>query len=66
MVSYKGKQKKPYVVMLYGNSSLGKTQLVREIAKSFFKSKYMEKHLSMFKMEIMQSIFLETNLIEVV
>ncbi len=42
-------RKKPYVVMLYGNSSLGKTQLVREIAKSFFKSKYMEKHLSMFK-----------------
>lgn len=42
-------RKKPYVIMLYGNSSLGKTQLVREIAKSFFKSKYMEKHLSMFK-----------------
>lgn len=42
-------RKKPYVIMLYGNSSLGKTQLVREIARSFFKSKYMEKHLSMFK-----------------
>ena len=35
--------------MLYGNSSLGKTELVREISKAFFNSKYMEKHLSMFK-----------------
>lgn len=42
-------RKKPYVIMLYGNSSLGKTELVREISKAFFNSKYMEKHLSMFK-----------------
>lgn len=43
------KRDKPYVIMLYGNSSLGKTELVREIAKSFFSGKYLEKHLSMFK-----------------
>ena len=35
--------------MLYGNSSLGKTELVREIAKHFFDDKVLEKHLSMFK-----------------
>ena len=43
------KRKKPYVIMLYGNSSLGKTELVREISKTFFKGKCLEKHLSMFK-----------------
>lgn len=42
-------RKKPYVIMLYGNSSLGKTELVREISRCFFDSKCMEKHLSMFK-----------------
>lgn len=42
-------RKKPYVIMLYGNSSLGKTELVREIAKHFFEGKVLEKHLSMFK-----------------
>ena len=42
-------RKKPYVVMLYGKSSLGKTELVREIANCFYDSKFMEKHLSMFK-----------------
>lgn len=40
---------KPYVVMLYGNSSLGKTELAREIADNFFEQKFLEKHLSMFK-----------------
>ena len=40
---------KPYVIMLYGNSSLGKTELVREIADKFFDGKFYEKHLSMFK-----------------
>lgn len=40
---------KPYVIMLYGNSSLGKTELVREIANKFFDGKFYEKHLSMFK-----------------
>lgn len=43
------KREKPYVVMLYGNSSLGKTELVREIASKFFDDKCLEKHLSMFK-----------------
>lgn len=43
------KRSKPYVIMLYGNSSLGKTELVREIAEKFFGGKYLEKHLSMFK-----------------
>lgn len=42
-------RKKPYVIMLYGNSSLGKTELVREVAKHFFEGKVLEKHLSMFK-----------------
>ncbi len=42
-------RKKPYVIMLYGESSLGKTELVREVAKYFFNLKYMEKHLSMFR-----------------
>ena len=41
--------KKPYVVMLYGKSSIGKTELVREIAKEFFDNIFFEKHLSMFK-----------------
>ncbi len=43
------KRKKPYVIMLYGNSSLGKTELVRQIAEHFFNGKFLEKHLSMFK-----------------
>lgn len=43
------KRKKPYVVMLYGNSSIGKTELVREIAKKFFGNQLLEQHLSMFK-----------------
>lgn len=42
-------RKKPYVIMLYGGSSLGKTELVRKIAKYFFDNKFFEKHLSMFK-----------------
>lgn len=43
------KREKPYVIMLYGNSSLGKTELVRKIADNFFDGKCLEKHLSMFK-----------------
>lgn len=39
----------PYVVMLYGKSSIGKTELVREISRNFFDNKFLEKHLSMFK-----------------
>jgi ATP-dependent Clp protease ATP-binding subunit ClpA len=45
----KTKRKKPYVIMLYGDSSLGKSELVREIAANFFEGKLVEKHLSMFK-----------------
>lgn len=43
------KREKPYVIMLYGNSSLGKTELVRMISRNFFDGKCLEKHLSMFK-----------------
>lgn len=35
--------------MLYGGSSLGKTELVKEIAFHFYEGKFFEKHLSMFK-----------------
>lgn len=43
------KREKPYVIMLYRNSSLGKTELVREIVDMFFDGKCLEKYLSMFK-----------------
>ncbi len=42
-------RKKPYVIMLYGNSSIGKTELVREIARNFFNNQLLEQHLSMYK-----------------
>lgn len=42
-------RKNPYVIMLYGGSSLGKTEIVREIARYFFKNKFFETHLSMYK-----------------
>lgn len=45
----KAKRRNPYVVMLYGDSSLGKSEIVREVSKNFFNSKFVEKHLSMFK-----------------
>lgn len=54
-------RKKPYVIMLYGGSSLGKTELVREIAKYFFDDKFMEKHLSMFKNEKYSDYFFGQN-----
>lgn len=44
----KSSRKKPYVIMLYGGSSLGKTETVREIARMFFENKFFEKYLSMF------------------
>lgn len=44
-------RKKPYVIMLYGESSLGKSELVREISKKFYNGMFLEKHLSMFKNE---------------
>lgn len=42
-------RKKPYVIMLYGDSGLGKTELVRNIADHFFQNHHLEKHLSMFQ-----------------
>ena len=38
----------PYVIMLYGESSIGKTETVREISKAFFDDKCLEEHLSMY------------------
>lgn len=38
----------PYVIMLYGESSIGKTETVREISKAFFDGKCLEEHLSMY------------------
>lgn len=46
------KRKNPYVIMLYGNSSIGKTELVKEIAKNFFGNFCLEKHLSMFRSNV--------------
>lgn len=57
------KREKPYIIMLYGNSSLGKTQLVREVSKKFFGGKCLEKHLSMFKNNNYSEYFSEMRLI---
>lgn len=54
------KRQRPYVIMLYGNSSLGKTELVREVAQKFFDGKFLEKHLSMFKNSIYSDYFFGT------
>lgn len=43
------KRNKPYVLMLYGNSSLGKTETAKAIADTFFDGKMIERHLSMFE-----------------
>ena len=43
---------KPFIIMLYGKSGVGKTEMVRAIAKKFYNSKVLEKHLSMFKNDI--------------
>jgi ATP-dependent Clp protease ATP-binding subunit ClpA len=45
----KSKNKKPYVIMLYGKSSIGKTEMVKEVGKLLFSNSYLEKHLSMFQ-----------------
>jgi len=50
-------RKKPYIIMLYGGSSLGKSELVREISKKFFEGKFVEKHLSMFKNDAYSNYF---------
>lgn len=47
----KFKRDKPFVFMLYGSSSVGKTETVKEIAKEFFYGNVFEKHLSMFRNE---------------
>ncbi len=43
------KRKRPYVLMLYGKSSLGKTETAKLIASLFFGGKMIERHLSMFE-----------------
>lgn len=50
-------QRKPIVIMLYGNSSIGKTELVREISKNYYDNKLIEKHLSMFRNNIYSDYF---------
>lgn len=43
------KRLKPYVIMLYGSSSIGKTEMVRKVAECFFGNKLFEQHLSMYR-----------------
>lgn len=43
------RRQKPYVLMLYGKSSLGKTETAKAIADAFFNGKMIERHLSMFE-----------------
>jgi ATP-dependent Clp protease ATP-binding subunit ClpA len=43
------KSQKPYVILLYGNSSLGKTEIVKEVAKHFYNGLILEQHLSMWQ-----------------
>lgn len=50
-------RKKPYVILLYGESSLGKTELIREISKTFYENKVLEKHLSMFQNQTYSDYF---------
>lgn len=40
---------RPFVMMLYGKSSLGKTETARALADVFFDGEMIEKHLSMFE-----------------
>lgn len=47
----------PYVIMLYGDSGVGKTEMVREVSKYFFENKMLEKHLSMFQNEAYSDYF---------
>lgn len=39
----------PYVIMLYGPCNIGKTQAVHEIAARYYKTKILERHLSLFR-----------------
>lgn len=40
---------KPFVIMLYGGSGLGKTETAHAVAKAFFDGELVEQHLSMFE-----------------
>lgn len=42
-------RQRPYVLMLYGKSSLGKTETAKAIANEFFEGNVLERHLSMFE-----------------
>lgn len=44
----KVKREKPFVLMFYGKSSLGKTETAKAIARVFYDGKMLEKHMSMF------------------
>lgn len=46
------KRKKPYVIMLYGNSGLGKTELVNKISKIFFDEKLLKLQMSVYQQNI--------------
>ena len=52
------------MIMLYGNSSLGKTELVREIADKFYDNNYYENICLCLKTIHIQTIFLEKDLTE--
>jgi len=45
----KSRRQKPFVMMLYGKSSLGKTETARAIADVYFNGNMIEKHLSMYE-----------------
>jgi ATP-dependent Clp protease ATP-binding subunit ClpA len=45
----KTKRKRPFVIMLYGGSGLGKTETAHAVAKAFFNGELVEQHLSMFE-----------------
>lgn len=46
------KRKKPYVIMLYGNSGLGKTELVNKISKIFYDEKLLKLQMSVYQQNI--------------
>lgn len=43
------KRKKPYVIMLYGNSGLGKTELVNKISEIFYDEKFLKLQMSVYQ-----------------
>jgi len=57
----KSTRKQPFVIMLYGGSSLGKTETVHTIADSFFDGEIIEKHLSMFETNAYADYFFGSN-----